>query len=38
MIAGASKIGRKIARELEDSMSVRLVDSSEEKAKTVARN
>ncbi len=36
MIAGASKIGRKIARELEDSMSVRLVDSSEEKAKTVA--
>jgi len=36
MVAGASKIGRKIARELEDSMSVRLVDSAEEKAKMVA--
>ncbi len=36
MIAGASKIGRKIARELEGSMSVRLVDNREEKAKIVA--
>ena len=36
MVAGASKIGRKIARELEDSMSVRLVDNSEEKAKMIA--
>ncbi len=36
MIAGASKIGRKIARELENYMSVRLVDNSENKAKIVA--
>tara|TARA_Y100001970_G_scaffold176663_1_gene215304 strand:+ start:423 stop:1775 length:1353 start_codon:yes stop_codon:yes gene_type:complete len=36
MIAGASKIGRKIARELENSMSVRLVDNAENKAKIVA--
>ena len=36
MIAGASKIGRKVAEELQETMSVRLVDNSKEKAKNVA--
>jgi len=36
MIAGASKIGRRVAEELQETMSVRLVDNSKEKAKNVA--
>ena len=36
MIAGASKIGRKVAEELQETMSVRLVDNSKQKAKNVA--
>ena len=36
MIAGASKIGRLIARELEGDMSVRLIDNSKDKATAVA--
>ena len=34
MIAGASKIGRLIARQLETEMSVRLIDNAKDKATT----
>ena len=36
MIAGASKIGRRVAEKLQKTMSVRLVDNSKQKAKKVA--
>ena len=36
MIAGASKIGRRVAEKLQKTMSVRLVDNSKQKAKNVA--
>ena len=36
MIAGASKIGRLIARQLEAEMSVRLIDNAKDKAVAVA--
>ena len=36
MIAGASKIGRRVAEVLQETMSVRLVDNSKQKAKNVA--
>lgn len=38
MIAGASKIGRRIASLLEDEMSVRLIEKSKEKATQIANN
>ncbi|MFL2511412.1 MAG: Trk system potassium transporter TrkA [Candidatus Neomarinimicrobiota bacterium] len=38
MIAGASKIGRRIASLLEDKMSVRLIEKSKEKATQIANN
>jgi trk system potassium uptake protein TrkA len=38
MIAGASKIGRRIASLLEDDMSVRLIEKSKEKAVQIANN
>ncbi len=38
MIAGASKIGRRIASLLEDEMSVRLIEKSKEKSTQIANN